>query len=1101
MRCSRCGVDNRETATFCYGCGAQFPANCPSCRTLARAGARFCDSCGGVLPHSVPVIAAPNRIPPTASARGERRHLTVLFCDLVGSTSLAAKLDPEEWRDLAADYHRTSAREVDRFGGRVAKYLGDGIMAYFGWPEAHGDDPERAVRAGLAILEAISRLNEKHSDIKLSARVGIDSGIIVVGMSSGNEPEVFGETPNIAARVQAAAARNMVLITDATHRLVSGLFVVDGRGAYSLKGIERPLQLYHVIQPSGLRGRLEALAATHGLTPFIGRENELRVILDHWQSVRAGEGHLTAIIGDPGIGKSRLIHHFHEHIAETSHTWIEVTGAPFFQNTPLYPVTENLRRVFSGPGDESSEEQLAQLESSLVLAGLNPSEAIPLITPLLNMELPARYPRPSLSAEHQRQRLLALLVEWVVGLAQVQPVVMVLEDLHWADPSTLELIQLLVEQGPTRQLLLLCTARPEFRPPWTPKPHHTLITLNQLTSRETRFIVEQLLAQNGSSEETIHALVERTGGVPLFVEELTRAVLEIRDNELIKHVIPASLNDSLMARLDRLGPGKEVAQLGAVIGNEFSYELIQTLYPIPEQDLQRALGILTGAELLYVYGAAPHATYLFKHALIRDAAYESLLKSRRKELHSRIAEVLVRQFPDRVASAPELVAHHYTEAGLIPQAIPYWQRAGQIAGQRSAHAEAISHLTKGLDLLKTLPDTSERVQYELTLQIALGAPLIATRGYAAPAVEDAYARALELCRQIEDPPQLFPALWGLSAFHGVRAELKTARELSEQLLRLAQGVQCPALLLEAHHALGQYLYFMGDFSNAREHFEQAIALYDPRQHSSLAYLYGQDPGMACLSYLAWTLWFLGYADQALERSAEALTLAHDLAHPVSLAFAQDFAAALHQLRREVHLTRERAEFAIALSSEQGFQFWLTAGTLYRGWALAELGQREEGILQMRNGLAAFRATGAKLGQPYFLARIAEAYEEAGQTDEGLSVLADAMATADNTEERHYESELYRLKGQLSLRRYGNAAAMPALREAVSSFREAIRIAHRQQAKSLELRATTSLARLLARQSRPDEARTMLADIYNWFTEGFDTADLKEAKALLDELSR
>jgi predicted ATPase/class 3 adenylate cyclase len=1055
--------------------------------------------------------------------------LTVLFCDLVDSTSIAAKLDPEEWRELAAGYQRASASVVERFGGHVAKYLGDGVMAYFGWPQAHGDDPERAVHAGLAILEAISNLNDRLTNLKLSARVGIDSGVVVVGTGGGDGFEVFGETPNIAARVQAAAARDMVLITRATHKLVSGLFLVAERGAYTFKGIERPLHLYQVVQPSGVRGRLEALAATHGLTPFIGRENELRLLGDHWCRVRDGEGHLALVIGEAGIGKSRLVHQFHRQIAGTPHSLIELTAARVFQSTPFHPVSQNLRRAVLRRGDESVDEQLAVLESALELAGLIPSEAVPFIAPLLNIDLPAQYRRAGLSTELQRQRLLELLVEWVVGLARVQPVVMITEDLHWADPSTLELIKMLVERDPTPQLLLLCTARPEFRAPWSQQKHHTRITLNQLSVRNVRIMVEHLAAERGVSEKTIDQVVQRTGGVPLFVEELTRAVLESDDNDLIKSLIPASLNDLLMARLDRLGPAKDIAQLGAVIGNEFSYELIEALDPIPVQDLQHGLSILTEAGLLYEDGVPPHASYFFKHALIHDAAYEALLKSRRKELHSRIAEVLVRQLSDTVASAPELVAHHYTEAGLVSQAIPYWYRAGEKANQRSAHAEAISHLIRGLDALKTLPDTSERAQHELTLQIALGAPLIATKGYAASAVEDTYARALELCRKMGEPPQLFPALWGLSAFYGVRAELKTARELSEQLLELARGVQDPALLLAAHHALGQYLYFMGEFSRAREHFEQGILLYDRHQHSSLAYLYGQDPGMACLSYLSWTLWFLGYTEQALERSAEALTLAHDLSHPLSLAFAQDFAAALHQLRREAHLTQERAEAAIALSSEQGFQFWLTAGTLYRGWALVELGRQEEGISQMRAGLAAFQSTGARLGQPYFLARMSEASEKAGQADEGLRVLADAMVTVEKTAERFYEAEQYRLKGELILARsrvQGVAASVKegphfttdgstlrtrrpyygrpinqAEAEAEACFLKAAEIARKQHAKSLELRTAMSLARLWQTQEgKQGKAQRILADIYGWFTEGFDTADLKDAKALLGGLS-
>jgi class 3 adenylate cyclase len=478
---------------------------------LSLPGAKFCDECSAALADGATATnfgAAPIGV----SDLGERRYLTVLFCDLVNSSNIAGQLDPEEWRQVVAEYQRATARVIERFGGYVAKYLGDGVMAYFGWPKAYGDDAERAVRAALAILERISTLKEPLVHSRLSARVGVDSGLVVVGRGGGTEMDVFGETPNVAARLQAIATPNTVLITAATHKLVSGLFVLEARGTHTLKGIERPIVLYRVVQPSGVRGRLEAIAATHGLTPFTGRENELRLLSDQWQRVRDGEGHLTIIIGEPGIGKSRLIHHFHELIADTPHTWIELTGSPFFQNTPLYPVSENLRKVLSRRGDESLEEQIAQLESALRMAGLNPTEAIPLIAPLVNIELPATYPRSALSAEHQRRRLLALMVDWVVGVARVQPIVMVNEDLHWADPSTLELIQMLVEQGPAPQLLLLCTARPEFRAPWKPKEHHTRINLNQLSLRSAHIIVEQLVAQKGLSEETIEAVVERTGG-------------------------------------------------------------------------------------------------------------------------------------------------------------------------------------------------------------------------------------------------------------------------------------------------------------------------------------------------------------------------------------------------------------------------------------------------------------------------------------------------------------------------------------------------------------------------------------------------------------
>ncbi|MGA8569485.1 MAG: AAA family ATPase, partial [Candidatus Binataceae bacterium] len=557
---------------------------------------------------------------------GERRHLTVLFCDLVNSTGLAAQLDPEEWREIVGEYHRAAAQAIERFGGHVAQYLGDGVMAFFGYPEAHDNDGERAARAGLAILYAISKLKEHPTHPKLAARVGVDSGAVVVGAGAGKDTDVFGDTPNIAARVQSSAEPGTVVITDAAHRLVSGLFVVEDRGMQALKGIERPVPLYRVVQPSGVHGRLQAAAAARGLTPFVGREDELRLLINRWERALEGESQVALIVGEAGIGKSRLAQHFHEQIAGTPHTWVEAAAGAFFQNTPFYAVSEMLRVLLAWRGNESAEKQLAQLEARLELAGLKPSEALPLIAPLLNLPLPARYPPSSLSVEQQRRRLLATLVELTLGAARVQPVVIAIEDLHWADPSTLELIQLLDEQGATARLLLLYTARPEFRAQWPPRAHHTQITLNRLSSRNVHTMVGQVAARHALSDETVTAVVERSGGVPLFVEELTRALAE-SDGRSSASEIPTTLRDSLMARLDRLGPAREVAQLGAVIGREFSYELLHAIHPAPEDQLQTALKAVTDAELLYVRGIPPEALYWFKHALIQDAAYEALLKT------------------------------------------------------------------------------------------------------------------------------------------------------------------------------------------------------------------------------------------------------------------------------------------------------------------------------------------------------------------------------------------------------------------------------------------------------------------------------------------
>src|SRR5216683_1391766 len=685
---------------------------CSKCGTEGIPGKRFCAECGKPLSKSVtdPVSATP----PVQSneVAGERRHLTVLFCDLVGSTGIAARLDPEQWRETVAGYHRAAAEAITRFDGHVAKYLGDGVMAYFGWPAAHDNDAERAARAGLALLDAIVQLNQQPGHAQLSARVGIDSGLVVIGQGAGNEAEVFGDAPNIAARVQAIAAPDTIAITDATHRLVSGLFVVEDCGAQELKGIDRPLRLYRVVRPSGMRGRFPAMAAMRGMTPFVGREDELRSLLNRWERGREGEGQVVTIIGEAGIGKSRLVQRFREEIAATPYTWLECATAPFFQNTPFYAVADMLQQTFHWDANQSAEQRLRALEASLALAGLDPDEAVPLIAPLLDLLVGTRYPPLSMAPDQQRKRLLATVVAWAFGTAKAQPLVIATEDLHWADPSTLELTQLLVEQGSPARLLLLYTARPEFHAPWPMRTHHTQINLNRLTARDVRTMVAQVAARIALSDETVATVVERTGGVPLFVEELTRAVLENGDAKLTGREIPATLHDSLMARLDRLGPAKEVIQIGAVIGSEFSYELLHAVHPIAEEDLQAALRSLADAELLYVRGLAPDATYQFKHALIRDAAYEALLKSRRKDLHLIVARAIDEQFPALKESHPEVLARHWTEAGDIEPAIAEWSRAGRTAQARNAFKEALESYQQALESLGGLPENVERDRRE-----------------------------------------------------------------------------------------------------------------------------------------------------------------------------------------------------------------------------------------------------------------------------------------------------------------------------------------------------------------------------------------------------
>ena len=637
MRCSKCGTDNAEDARFCNQCATALNKRCPKCGGENAPQAKFCSQCAAPFGPFEPAPSSPEL---HEEIKGERRHLTVLFCDLVGSTEIAASLDPEEWREIDADYQRAAAEAVERFGGHVAKFLGDGVMAYFGWPQAHDNDAERGVRAGLAILDAINALNGRGDRPKLSARIGIHTGSVVVGTGGGPDADIFGDAPNLASRVQTAADPGTVLITAETHRLVSGMFVGEERGAHQLKGIAAAVDLYRVIQQSGARGRLAA-SATRGLTPFVGREEELRLLWNRWERVLDGEGQVVLIAGEAGIGKSRLVQQFHERLAGTPRTWVESASAPYFQNTPFYAVADMLQQAFGWRGDESAEEKLNQLERNLEAAGPKLAEAVRLIAPLLNVPVPEKYPPLLLSPEQQRRRLLATLAGWVFGAARAQATAIVLEDMHWVDPSTMELLQILVDQGATAPLLLLYTARPEFRAPWPMREHHAQLTLNRLSKRNVRAIITNVAARTALSDDVVETLVNRTGGVPLFAEELTRLLLE-GDRHSVAHEIPATLADSLMARLDRLGPAKEVSQLAAVIGHDFSYELLHAVSSIPEDELQSALAKLADAELIYARGIPPEATYHFKHALIQDAAYEALLKTRRKELHRDVARQSLR---------------------------------------------------------------------------------------------------------------------------------------------------------------------------------------------------------------------------------------------------------------------------------------------------------------------------------------------------------------------------------------------------------------------------------------------------------------------------
>ena len=1129
MRCTRCGFENPEEMNFCGKCAIPFRSLCPRCGFENPPGFSFCGKCATPLsgqtqvPKSTHIDKQLDKQEDKAAHEAERRQLTVMFCDLVGSTALSEQLDPEELRDVVRSYQEACAEVIDGHDGYIAQYLGDGLLVYFGYPLAHEDDAQRAVRAGLGIVVAVSELplQDERLQQTLQVRIGIHTGLVVVGEMGGGKRRdttaIVGETPNIAARLQGLAEPNTVVISAATYRLVEGLFECHNLGLHTLKGISNPIEVYQVIRESGVRSRFD-VAVTKGLTPLVGREQEVGLLLEHWEQAKEGRGQVVLLCGEPGIGKSRLVQVIKDSISDDAHVRIESRCSPFYQNSALYPIIDHLHR-FLFRREDTAEEKLDKLERQLEPYGFSLNETVPLFASLLSLPFLDRYPPLTMTPQRQRQKTMEALLTWLLKEAEKQPVLRIVEDLHWIDPSTLEYLGLLMEQVPTTRIFTILTFRPEFNPPWAMRSHLTQITVSRLSRKQAEEMVESVTGGRALPTEVLQQIVAKTDGIPLFVEELTKMVIE---SDLLKVrvwgniptlAVPATLQDSLMARLDRLATVKEVAQLGATLGRDFNYELIQAVALLDDNTLQRELAKLVEAELLYKRGLPPNATYIFKHALIQEAAYQSLLKSKRQEYHQKIAEVLEERFPETVETQPELLAHHYTEANLIVQAIPYWQKAGEKARQRSANIEAIGHLKRGLELLKTLPETPERIQQEMAFQTTIAPAYMATKGYASSEVERAVLRAWELCQKLGETPVLFSVLHALWRFYLVRPNLKTARERAEECIKIAQKVNDPELLLEAHMALGAAFLWLGDMVSAREHHEKGIEIYDPEKYGTHTLLYGQDPGVFSISYGAWALWFLGYPDQALERVHKTPTLARGLSHHYSLGFALRSVAVVHQLRLEEQAVQKWAEALIALSNEQGFAYWLAWGTILQGWALSKQGQGEEGVSQIIEGLTIHKDTEGELARPYFLALQAEANLEIGKAEDGLRALDEAECIVNKNDERFYEAELHRLKGELLLvQSRGGSRTAPTeismlmetdqtvLTEAEVCFRQALEVAHWQNAKSLELRAVMSLSSLLERQGKKEEARKMLAEIYGWFTEGFETHDLKEAKAMLKELS-
>jgi class 3 adenylate cyclase/predicted ATPase len=1036
----------------------------------------------------------------------------VLFCDLVDSTVLATQLDPEDLREVVQAYQAACAKVIARFEGHIAQYLGDGLLVYFGYPLAHEDDAQRAVRAGLGIVEAMEQLNTRLAQkrgMQLAARLGIHTGLVVVGEVGGGtrqEQLALGETPNLAARLQGLAAPNTLVVSATTFHLLGGVFACQPLGTPPLKGQAQPLAVYRILYESMARSRLEAAGSTEW-TPLVGRAQEIGLLQERWAQVKDGSGQVVLLSGEAGIGKSRLVQVLKAHVATEPQAWLTPCQcSPYHQHTALYPIIDLLEQVvLHFDREESPPQKLRKLEGHLVQYGLPLGETVPLLAALLSLPLPPDYAPLTMAPAQQKQQTLHALLTIMLRLAAQQPLLFVMEDLHWVDPSTLEFLSLLVDQGPTARMLALCTFRPDFSPPWTGRAHLTQVTLPRLPPQQATELTGRVAHGKPLPAEVMEQVVAKTDGVPLFVEELTKMVLEsglLQEHQdryelrgpLPPLAIPATLHDSLMARLDRLATVKALAQLGATLGREFAYALLQAVAPWDEDTVQRGLRQLVEAELLYQQGLPPQAVYRFKHALIQEVAYQSLLRSTRQQYHQRIAQVLEAQFPDTVATQPALLAYHYTEAALTAQAVVYWQRAGQQARQRSANPEAIQHLTHGLALVTTLPETPARAQQELDLQLALGPVFMATKGHAAPEVEQTYARAQALCQQVGETPQLFPTLRGLCRFYRNRGVLPTARTLGEQLYRLAQREAEPTPLLEAHEVLGDTLFYLGDYAAARTHLEEGSALIDPAVQRLLVLHRDSAPGVRCLALAAQTLWCLGYPAQALRRCQEALALAHALEHPQSQASARHYAAFLHQRRRETPIVQTQADTLLSLATAQGFAMFVGSGMGWRGWGLAAQGQAEAGIAQLQQGLAALVTIEQRNVWWHFLVLLAEVLGHVGHVNEGLRLLAEAMTGFETSGRGDMRAEAYRLQGELRLRQ-----ALPEVVQAEACFQQALALARQQQAKSWELRAAMSLARLWQQQGKRAEACELLAPVYGWFTEGFDTADLQEAKVLLEEL--
>jgi len=1058
------------------------------------------------LPDSVPVHSNPLK------AEAERRQLTIMFCDLVGSTELSQQLDPENLRVINREYQDCCKVAIERFGGYVARYMGDGVLAYFGYPKAHEDDSERAIRAGLQLVESVSLLtfNAISASVPaLSVRVGIATGPVVVGDLIGEgasqESAVVGETPNLAARLESIAATNSVVVSPTTRELAGGLFEYQDLGNQQLKGISKDVNAWRVIDARQSESRFHAIHSAR-ISPLVGREEEFEIIQRRWQRSCDSRGEVVLLCGEAGIGKSRLTQAAIELADKDSSKVIRFQCSPHYSNSALFPVIGNLQQYFGLGNEMTGTEKLERVEAQIQNDKLDIDNAASLYASLLSIPADGRYPDSNATPQQLKDQTLTMLNAHILALAARQPILIVFEDIHWADPTSIELMDLIIASSSDRRVMMVLTYRPEFQPTWLGESQVSALVLNKLSVDNCTPLIEGITGGKSLPEEVIRQITLKTDGVPLFVEELTKTILDsgclreteagfVLDGDITQAVIPNTLHDSLMARLDRQESAKGLAQTGAVIGREFNHELIHAVYDKGSEACDQALDKLLKAGLIFKRGTAPEAIYIFKHALIQDAAYASLLKSTGKKIHHRIANVLLEQFASTAQTQPELIAHHFTEAEQYEKALSYWQIAAQRAMERSANSGAMAYLKKAISFLRYSPEDKIQQEFELKLQTMLMTASIAAEGYGAPATVKVMDRVNELAEYLPDSPLVFPAFYSQWVLCIIRAQIAQARIFAEKLLKLSNQQSELAPKIMGNRLLGISMLYQGELEKSIPYVDKAISLYDPEKHAVLAFQYGQNPLCATLAHKAWLSQLLGDVRHSRQYGEQTLKYAREINHANSIAYAYVYGIILPGIcRRDVPLVKQAAQSLLETANEHNLPMWIGSGHSFCGWARYYEGKAEEAVIETIKGLDLYFGGGARLDRQFGLAMLAEYEVGIGNLEQGFKYLDEAISQSENGGEACYLPELYRVKGNL----YASMESQVAQTEAY--FQKSLQLAKQQGARWWELRTSISIAKLRLQQAVPERGYELLQPVYTSFVNELDAPDLIEAGQLLQQLN-